>query len=346
MCIGKKYIHNIYSDSAKTMKKARLTPDKSSKVGNIGSKFTLRDVNEKRVSRLRLYRARGLLLQGSNEERRKLNDKSTLLRSIQKHTPTLTQSVSRSDDTNEEAQIKVENLILEVFPETNWADYIRAMERGDDDIRFTPMTLEMYRTIFWILTFPKGKPVERPSDINPEVRVQVHDSEGKEVLGRGNQYKTMTKVVSCIKRMHFEAKIPAPCDLTEGKVLLSNMERDYLPGGAPTVDPAVLLPSIYDAIHFKSTGKVLHTCLRVTRDWVMYLISWIMFARPSEIFNFCPCIQSLSIPTGIKLCRDGLPPYLLMDLLQWKNRSISKGRYQSNNMHSISKSYIDIALSM
>ena len=296
--------------------------------GNIGSDFTLRDANGKRVSRLSLYRSRGLLLQGSNEERRKLNYKSKLLRSIQEHTPTLTECGSRSDNTNEEAQMKVENLILEVFPETDWADYIRAMEEGRDDINFTPMTLEMYKTIFWILTYPKGLPVKRPSEIDPTVEVQVVDRDGKRVLGRGNQYKTMTKVVSCVKRMHFEAKLPSPSDLTEGKILLSNMERDYLPGGAPTVDPAILLPAMYEAIHFKSRGKVLNTTLRITRDWAMYLLSWVMFARPSEIFNFCPCIQSLSIPTGIKLCRDGLPPYLLKDLLQWKNRSISKGKYQ------------------
>ena len=301
------------------------------KNGNIGAGLTLRDENNAQISRLSLYRRKGLLLQGKNKERKEKNAKSSLLGELEEHIPVLGDIDSRSHLTNEKAQIKVENLILELFPDTEWAMYIKQMEQFVDNIHFSSMSLEMYRSIFWILTSPKTEVLSLQSAKDADKLVVARDRSGQKVKGRGNGYKSMCRVVSCIKRMHYEAEIACPSELAEGKQLLASMQKKYVPKGAPTVDPCILLPRMYESIHFTAmyyNGNKLCSSLRVTRDWVMFLMTWIMFARPSEIFHFCPSVESISIPMGVRVDRDGLPPFLLMDLLQWKNRAISKGQYQ------------------
>lgn len=304
---------------------------------NIGTEHKLRVKGGKKgISRLSLYLGRGLQLEGGNDERKARNDKSKLLKEISEVNPTLGQAHFRGHATNEEAQIKLENLILEIFPDSEWADYIKQLEDASSvNISFTSMSIEMYRTIFYILTFPRTEHVMVPSLTDPENHVFVVDSKGNKVFGRGNNYKTMTKIASCVNSMHRAAKIVSPATSSAGQNLLNYMQKSYIPNGAPTVDPVQFLTSMYDAIQhatnrrFKSR-KVLQSDLSVTRNWVMFQLMWIMFARPSEIYNFCPAVESiLSLPPkDIIWDIDGLPPYLYIDLLQWKNRSISKGRYQ------------------
>ena len=303
---------------------------------SIGYKRKLRDSNGLVVSRMTKYQRSGNLLVGDNKERKQRNSNTKLLKDLDEHVPDLGKVVTRSDPTNEETQVKIENLILELFPNSDWAKNIEKM--GEDiiqDIPFKPMTIEMYRTIFWVLTFDKGVPVAVPSSKDKGETVAVLDTEGNIVTGRGNSYKTMTKVVSCIRRMHNQAGLKGPTEMTEGKLLLQDMFNKYSPGGAPTVDPVDLLPSMYNIIQFatykktkKSGRDVLHTPLRVSRDWLMFLLMWQIFARPSEIYKFCPSVDSIRIPRDVPMCADGIPPYLLLDLLQWKNRSIAKGKYQ------------------
>ena len=285
---------------------------------SIGYKRKLRDSNGLVVSRMTKYQRSGNLLVGDNKERKHRNSSTKLLKDLDEHVPDLGKVVTRRDPTNEETQVKIENLILELFPNSDWAKSIEKMGEGIiQDIPFKPMTIEMYRTIFWVLTFDKGVPVAVPSSKDKSETVAVHDTEGNIVTGRGNSYKTMTKVVSCIRRMHNQAGLKGPTEMTEGKLLLQDMFNKYSPGGAPTVDPVDLLPSMYNIIQFvtykkkkKSDRDVLHTPLRVSRDWLMFLLMWQIFARPSEIYKFCPSVDSIRIPRDVTMCADGIPPVL------------------------------------
>ena len=302
---------------------------------NIGRHHIIRDANNQPISRMTAYLMRGNLLHGQNEERKKDNAESRLLKDMNEHLPNLKKNVRRSDPTYEQVQIKVENLILEIFPEHKWARYIRDMGNPTvSDIKFTPMSLEMYKAIWWILTFPKDQVVEEVSTVSGDAVVQPKDSFNRKVLGRGNGYKSMCKVVTCIRRMHEQAGLIGPTELYEGQQLLAAMNKTYVPDGAPTVDPVILLPAMYESIIHAVKNKkkkcvVLHSKEYITRNWLMFLSMWIMFARPSEIYEFCPAIESISLPgAGVSHDRDGVPPYLLLDLLQWKNRAIAKGRYQ------------------
>ena len=131
---------------------------------SIGYKRKLRDSNGQVVSRMTKYQRSGNLLVGDNMDRKRRNSSTKLLKDLDEHVPDLGKVVTRSDPTNEETQVKIENLILELFPNSDWAKNIEKM--GEDmiqDIPFKPMTIEMYRTIFWVLTFDKGVPVTVPS---------------------------------------------------------------------------------------------------------------------------------------------------------------------------------------
>ena len=133
--------------------------------------------------------------------------------------------------------------------------------------------------------------------------------------------------------MHDQAGIPSPTDLMEGKDLLAKMEKTYSPEGAPTVDPVQFLPAVYNTIQFahnrrKKKHKVMKTKHEISRNWFAFLLLWVMFGRPSEACEYCPAVESVHFPTDIVFDVDGLPPYLIIDLLQWKNRVIGKGRYQ------------------
>jgi len=170
---------------------------------NIG--FHLKYINpqtKKPQSRLKTYLSKGLRLSGGNDTIKLENEKSALLTKMQsgkKDTPSL-----RGDMTNEESQMKVENLILTCFPKSAFARFLKELETSEGDIQFEEMTTEMFVAIWRILT----------SDYEASF---TWEDEGvpMRVYGRKNGYKTMTKVVTVINKLHELAGKPSPCSQPE-----------------------------------------------------------------------------------------------------------------------------------
>ena len=80
----------------------------------------------------------------------------------------------------------------------------------------------------------------------------------------------------------------------------------YHPEGAATVDLVSFLPDAYVAVF----GSDLPHFDKLMR-WSMLLISINIFARASEMTEYCPLAEDIVLPTDVEdWCSDGIPRFL------------------------------------
>jgi hypothetical protein len=249
---------------------------------NIGSHLKIvNPVSGKATSRLRIYTSKGNKLIGGNKNIKEENLKSPIIAVMKEEEDK--KPHNRGDSTNEESQMKVENLILTCFPNSAFAKFVRQLATVEGDIAFEAMTEGMFLTIWQILTSPRNKRISWE-----EVDIETGQVMKMVAFGRNNGYKTMTKVVTVINKFHALAGKPSPANEPIPQKWIRNACANYEAKGAVVVDPATALPMLYRAMWDDSDND--KSNLEKIRNWLMFLLMWVMFARPSEIYNFCPCI--------------------------------------------------------
>jgi len=56
--------------------------------------------------------------------------------------------------------------------------------------------------------------------------------------------------------------------------------------------------------------------------WTMFLTSMCLFARASEVTDYCPLVENIVVPTEeSRWDTDGYPKFIEVALLRWKNRT-------------------------
>jgi len=76
------------------------------------------------------------------------------------------------------------------------------------------------------------------------------------------------------------------------------------------------------------------------QGWAMLLVSICMFARASEVTQFCPTVENTNLPeSASQFDSDGLPKWIDVGLMNWKTRSPSnRGKRYGFRLH---RNYLD-----
>lgn len=139
------------------------------------------------------------------------------------------------------------------------------------------------------------------------------------VNGRGVGYKSLEGFITVIRTIHRSSGIPEGKCPTCGetvKSMIKDVFDRYHPEGAPILDLATFLPGAYVALHNADIPD-----LDKLMRWSMLLISINIFARASEMTEYCPLVEDIVYPSDAgDWCSDGLPRYMKIKLKWWKSR--------------------------
>ena len=80
------------------------------------------------------------------------------------------------------------------------------------------------------------------------------------------------------------------------------------------------LPKLWAAT-WELSGSGLH---RKILTWCTLLVQIVLFARPSEVCEFCPLIEDIKLPSEELWDVDGMPQWVMLCLRDWKQRSRDK----------------------
>ena len=88
--------------------------------------------------------------------------------------------------------------------------------------------------------------------------------------------------------------------------MIKNCYDRYHPEGAPTLDLATFLPAAFVAL-----GNADIPAFDKAMRWSMLLISINIFARASEMTDYCPLAEDILLLTDSEdWCADGYPRYI------------------------------------
>ena len=139
------------------------------------------------------------------------------------------------------------------------------------------------------------------------------------IYGRGVGYKSLEGFITVVRTIHRAAGIPEGLCPTHGenvKAIKKDVFDRYHPEGALTLDCATFIPDAYVAV-FSSDIPHLDKLMR----WAMLLISINIFARASEMTEYCPLAEDMTFPTDAEdWCADGFPRYIKITLKWWKSK--------------------------
>lgn len=224
-----------------------------------------------------------------------------------------TEEANQKDSTNLDSNIsKLENLVLRLLPGSDFAKTIRAMGNWTaGPILFAPLDGEELHTLLCVLKAPLAKTFQ----LEP----------GSEILiaGRANNLETLRKFITAVNAIHDGTDHPSPSLLRKNLDLVAEMQKSYAPSQAPHADMAVLLESMFVSV-WEKNGL---TIFERTRDWVAFLISVFIFARPGEISTNCILAESIRVVHIGPGPGNGtaIPDAIAFKLHQWKLHPLSKG---------------------
>ena len=131
---------------------------------------------------------------------------------------------------------------------------------------------------------------------------------------------SVAPILTIVRNFHASAGC-AECPLDSHSLSLwikDSAAKYEVTSRAPKIDFSVTLPLMYEANFSEQNNKCF---LEKLRDWVCILVTCVIMARPSEVCEYCPTVESVEIPTQRKdWCDDNMPKWIKLGLPHWKGK--------------------------
>ena len=204
----------------------------------------------------------------------------------------------------------VEGFFLALLPQSDFSRYLMQLQS-----RLIPLNDGKFKgnPVRAFIPFSSLKEIELVAFIQylitPKDMATAFSIDGCCVNGRGVGYKSLEGFITVIRTIHRAAGISDGLCPTHGenvKAIRKDVFDRYHPEGALALDFATFLPKAYVAV-FGSDLPNLDKLMR----WTSLLIAINIFARASEITDYCPLAEDIVFPTDhVDWCADGLPRYI------------------------------------
>jgi hypothetical protein len=295
----------IIDDEGSEVVASGLSKKKKAQISCIGKGRTLyteptSNKKSKGISRFKSYQEKGGKVNGKNTSNVEVIAGSSALTAFNDLTDGGVELTlrGRGEDTTDKAMQKMENMVLELFPESAMARMLKAWEDYDSeqpqDILFSPLKGPEVSLLIHLCTkMPNGE----------STFTWTCEDEVKTVETRHNGYKTVSSFLQAIKYVCKEANVSSPTENGNIVAFMKDMRLNYVPLGAGSVEPVEFLTAIYEDIHNNSNNTGFSD-LKQAYLWALLLIMWNLFARPCEMAKFCPCVECTVLSEQIDAAGD------------------------------------------
>jgi hypothetical protein len=144
--------------------------------------------------------------------------------------------------------------------------------------------------------------------------------------GRAAGFSTLRKITGAVGKLHAARGKADPAQYFKIHDEMIVLSRDYKPNGAATFDMAVFLP-----LAFKGKDQAWTNPFECLRNWACLLFMIAIFARSSDVCEFCTLVGNMRLPENPKdFGRDGLPLFLFFTLHDSKTGVATEVRISRN----------------